>query len=87
MPGALNLHYEKLSDPAGKLVAPDTIRALFEDAGIDLAAPVITSCGSGVTAAVLLFALARLGKEDVALYDGSWTEWASRPDAAIAKGG
>jgi thiosulfate/3-mercaptopyruvate sulfurtransferase len=85
MPGALNLHYDLLSD-AGRLVAPDKIRALFKQAGVDLSAPVTTTCGSGITAAVLLFALARIGKHDVALYDGSWSDWASRPGAPIATG-
>jgi thiosulfate/3-mercaptopyruvate sulfurtransferase len=48
---------------------------------------VITTCGSGITAAILHLALARIGKNDVAVYDGSWTEWGSRPGAPIAKGG
>jgi thiosulfate/3-mercaptopyruvate sulfurtransferase len=86
MPGARNLHYETLVGADGVLKPPGEIRKLFENAGVDLAAPVVTSCGSGVTAAVLLFALASLGKKDVGLYDGSWTEWASRPGAPIAKG-
>ncbi len=85
MPGALNLHYDTLSE-GGRLVAPEKIRALFEAAKVDLASPVITTCGSGITAAVLLFALARIGKEDVTLYDGSWADWGSRPGAPIAKG-
>jgi thiosulfate/3-mercaptopyruvate sulfurtransferase len=85
MPGALNLHYDLLSD-TGRLVAPDKIRVLFEQAGVDLSAPVTTTCGSGITAALLLFALARIGKHDVALYDGSWTDWASRPGAPITTG-
>jgi thiosulfate/3-mercaptopyruvate sulfurtransferase len=86
MPGALNLHYEKLAHD-GRLVASDRIRELFEEAHVDLDEPVITSCGSGITAAVLLFALANIGKHDVALYDGSWTDWGSRQGAPIAKGG
>ena len=85
MPGALNLHYEKLAED-GRLVAPERIRKLFEDAKVDLASPVTTTCGSGITAAVLLFALARIGKDDVALYDGSWADWGSRPGAPIATG-
>lgn len=85
MPGALNLHYDLLSE-GGRLVAPEKIRALFEQAGVDLSAPLTTTCGSGITAALLLFALARIGKRDVALYDGSWTDWASRPGAPIATG-
>jgi thiosulfate/3-mercaptopyruvate sulfurtransferase len=85
MPGALNLHYEKLADD-GHLLPPNKIRELFEAARVDLSSPVITTCGSGITAAVLLFALARIGKEDVTLYDGSWADWASRPASPIATG-
>ena len=85
MPGARNVYYETLAD-GGRLKQPDEIRKVFEDAKVDLSSPVVTSCGSGVTAAVLLFALASLGKTDVALYDGSWTEWAASPGAEIAKG-
>jgi thiosulfate/3-mercaptopyruvate sulfurtransferase len=85
MPGARNLPFDRLVEE-GRLVAPGRIHALFEEAGVDLDRPVTTSCGSGVTAALLLFALANIGKSDVAVYDGSWTQWASRPDAAIAKG-
>jgi thiosulfate/3-mercaptopyruvate sulfurtransferase len=85
MPGALNLHYEKLAE-GGRIVASEKIRKLFEEAGIDLSSPVITTCGSGITAAVLLFALARIGKDDVTLYDGSWADWGSRPGAPIATG-
>jgi thiosulfate/3-mercaptopyruvate sulfurtransferase len=85
MPGALNLHYEKLSE-GGRIVAPEKVRKLFEEAKVDLSSPVITTCGSGITAAVLLFALARIGKDDVSLYDGSWADWGSRPGAPIATG-
>jgi thiosulfate/3-mercaptopyruvate sulfurtransferase len=86
MPGAKNLPYQNLLDADGRLLPPDRLRGVIREAGIDLARPVITSCGSGVTAALLLFALARIGKEDVALYDGSWAEWGARPGAAIVKG-
>ncbi len=86
MPGARNLHYEALSDAHGRLVPPARIRELFKQANVDLSAPVITTCGSGITAAVLLLALATIGKDDVAVYDGSWTDWGARPGAPIAKG-
>jgi thiosulfate/3-mercaptopyruvate sulfurtransferase len=86
MPGAKNLHYAALADPTGRLVAPEKIRELFERAGVDLSTPVITTCGSGITAAILLLALAEIGKDDVAVYDGSWTEWGSRPGAPVATG-
>jgi thiosulfate/3-mercaptopyruvate sulfurtransferase len=85
MPGARNVPIDTLVDE-GRLVSPERIREAFQTAGVDLSRPVVTTCGSGVTAAVLLFALATLGKRDVSLYDGSWAEWGSRPDAEIATG-
>jgi thiosulfate/3-mercaptopyruvate sulfurtransferase len=59
---------------------------VFEDAGVDLVRPVVTTCGSGMTACTLAFALYRLGKEDVALYDGSWSEWGADPATPKATG-
>ena len=85
MPGACNLPFDRLVDAEGRLIAPEAIRKAFQDAGVDLARPVVATCGSGVTAAVLVLALARIGKEDVALYDGSWAEWAAQPGAPIVK--
>ncbi len=86
MPGARNVHYGSLIDGDGHMRAPAEIRVLFQDAGVDLARPVITTCGSGVTAATLLLALAELGKDDVRIYDGSWSDWGSRADAPVVTG-
>jgi len=86
MPGAVNLPSDRLVSSEGRIVAPEQVRKLFEDAGVDLAQPVVTTCGSGVTAAVLLFALATLGKDDVSVYDGAWAEWASQPSNPVVTG-
>ena len=63
----------------------DAIRSKLAGAGIDLAKPVVTSCGSGVTASVLALGLHVVGRPDVAVYDGSWTEWGGRDDTPIEK--
>ncbi|ANY20043.1 3-mercaptopyruvate sulfurtransferase [Tsuneonella dongtanensis] len=79
IPGACNLFFRDLYNADGTFRSEDELRALFERAGVDLDRPIVTSCGSGVTASVLLFALHRLGVEDAALYDGSWSEWGADP--------
>lgn len=84
MPGSLNLPFTELLDGA-HFRSDDEMRTVLRDAGIDLDRPVITSCGSGVTAAVLAFGLARLGKTDVKLYDGSWSEWGGRADLPVER--
>jgi thiosulfate/3-mercaptopyruvate sulfurtransferase len=66
--------------------APDALRDVFESAGVDLSKPVITTCGSGITAAIISLALERIGKTDHSLYDGSWTEWGAFPTLPVATG-
>jgi thiosulfate/3-mercaptopyruvate sulfurtransferase len=83
MPGALNLPYDKLLQADGTLRETAELRALFTEAGVNLEQPIVTSCGSGVSAAVLLLGLRSLGHEDNRLYDGSWSEWGSRDDTPI----
>lgn len=82
MPGALNVPYQDIVED-GRLVDVARIKAAFQKGGVDLDKPVITTCGSGVSAAILALALDALGKEPKALYDGSWTEWAGRGDMPI----
>ena len=75
MPGAANLHYAKLISADGTLLPKPALATAFRDAGVNTAEPLITSCGSGVTAAILSLALTELGAKNHALYDGSWAEW------------
>jgi thiosulfate/3-mercaptopyruvate sulfurtransferase len=83
IPNSVNVPYRDLLND-GKLKAPQEIKQAFVQAGVDLARPIITTCGSGVTAAVLLLALETIGKTGIVLYDGSWTEWGGRPDLPVA---
>jgi thiosulfate/3-mercaptopyruvate sulfurtransferase len=84
IPGSLNLPFTDLLDPKEKTLLPaDAIKARFEAAGLDLDRPVVCSCGSGVTAAVLALALHLVGREDVAVYDGSWAEWGLPGDTPV----
>jgi thiosulfate/3-mercaptopyruvate sulfurtransferase len=85
MPGSLNLPASDVVEN-GALASNEKIEAAAKKAGVDLSQPVITSCGSGVSAALLWFALDSIGKPPKALYDGSWTDWGTREDAPVATG-
>jgi thiosulfate/3-mercaptopyruvate sulfurtransferase len=85
MPGSRNVPSTAVVKN-GMLLPPDQLRQAFVTGGIDLDKPIITSCGSGVSAAILWLALDSIGKEPAALYDGSWSEWGARADLPIATG-
>lgn len=84
IPGAVNLPHTELLREDHTLLEKDAIRARFHAAGIDGSRPVITSCGSGITATVLTLAMAHAGLPEGAVYDGSWTEWGGRTDTPVA---
>ncbi len=86
MPGAKNLPAGQLLNADGTYKTGDALKAAFMDAGIDLAKPVVTTCGSGITASVLAFGMHLLGKKDVAVYDGAWAEWGGRTDTPVVTG-
>ncbi len=83
MPGAFNLPVGGIFNADGTYKKDDALKAAYEASGIDLAKPVVTTCGSGVTASALAFGLHLLGKKNVAVYDGSWAEWGSKSDTPV----
>jgi thiosulfate/3-mercaptopyruvate sulfurtransferase len=83
IPGSLNLPYDALYRPDGTLLPPDGLRQAFAASGVDPTRPVATTCGSGITASVLALGLHLIGHKKVAVYDGSWTEWAGHPDTPV----
>lgn len=86
IPNSKNVPFKTLLNADQTLKSPDALRATFEAAGVDLKRPVITTCGSGVTAAVLSLALEIIGHRDHSLYDGSWAEWGSYDDLKVEQG-
>jgi len=85
IPQSRNLPYLDLIAPDGTLLPPDRLRQRFADAGVELGQPIVTTCGSGVTASTLALALYQLGLGDVAVYDGSWSEWGGRHDTPVER--
>jgi thiosulfate/3-mercaptopyruvate sulfurtransferase len=86
IPNSRNLFHRDLITPEGTMKSPDALRALFETAGVDLAKPIVSTCGSGISAAILDLALERIGHRAHAVYDGSWAEWGMYGDLKVAKG-
>ena len=84
IPNSVCMPFTELLDNNGELKSNDELRSAFEEIGLLDSKPVITSCGSGVTAAILTLALHCIGRDDCAIYDGSWTEWGGRSDLPVA---
>lgn len=86
IPNSKNVHYATLLNANGTMKSPDALKKVFAEANADLTKPVITSCGSGVTAAIINLALERIGHDRHALYDGSWSEWGMYNDLKVETG-
>jgi thiosulfate/3-mercaptopyruvate sulfurtransferase len=85
MPGACNLHYAALQRD-GRMKSPEELSAVFAQSGVDPDRPILTTCGSGVTAAIIALALETMGRPARSLYDGSWSEWGADPTHAVVTG-
>lgn len=85
IPNSVNVPFQTLLNADGTMKPAAALKEVFTGAGVDLSKPAITTCGSGVTAAVLSLALERIGKRDHSLYDGSWAEWGMYPDLKVAR--
>src|SRR3546814_873306 len=86
IPGSRNLPFQALIDPATGTMRPaDELARIFASAGVSANAPVTTTCGSGLTAAILAFGLYLIGQRNAAVYDGSWSEWGAKPDAPVER--
>jgi thiosulfate/3-mercaptopyruvate sulfurtransferase len=87
IPGSRNLPYDQVTEPSTRqLRSAEELSRLFRDAGVALDSPIVTSCGSGVTACALVFALHLIGHPDAAVYDGSWSEWGLPGDTPVESG-
>jgi thiosulfate/3-mercaptopyruvate sulfurtransferase len=86
IPGSRNVYYRNLLNHDNTMKSDSDLREVFHEAGVDLKKPVITTCGSGVTAAIISLALERIGNRNHALYDGSWSEWGQFPQLAVETG-
>ncbi|HXK54944.1 MAG TPA: 3-mercaptopyruvate sulfurtransferase [Hyphomicrobiales bacterium] len=86
MPGAINVPYTSLLNADGTMRSNEEIKAVFEKAGVNLSRPIVTSCGSGITAATLALALAIIGHPNCAVYDGSWCEWGASEELPVVAG-